>query len=247
MVELMTTTHETSGNSVGSTREPYYEDDLVTLYHGDCREVTDWLEADVLVTDPPYGIGYVRHVGQARRKHSGITGDLSTEVRDSALSSWGERPALVFGSWKAARPPAVRMTLTWDKGPSVGPGDYTMPWGLSTEEVYVLGKWPPITPGGRAREGGTPARSGSVLRVDHYNTQSANRPDHPTPKPVGLIERLLLKCPPGVIADPFAGSGSTLIAAKLLGRRSIGVEADEKWCELAARRLAQDSLFGGAA
>jgi site-specific DNA-methyltransferase (adenine-specific) len=60
------------------------------------------------------------------------------------------------------------------------------------------------------------------------------------------MEHLILETV-GVVADPFAGSGSTLIAAKMLGRQVIGVEADEEWCELAARRLAQDTLFGGVA
>lgn len=227
--------------------KPYYEDDLVTLYHGDCREVTAWLEADVLVTDPPYGMAYVSNARVSRARYAAILNDTSTEARDAVLVRWGDRPALVFGTWKVARPERVRLTLTWDKGPSVGSGDITLPWGLSTEDVYVLGTWPPIAPGGRAREGGTPARASSVLRVDNYNTQAIDRPDHPTPKPVGLMERLIDRCPAGTIADPFAGSGSTLVAAKHLGRKVIGVELDERYCEAAARRLAQDTLFGGVA
>jgi hypothetical protein len=227
---------------------PYYQDDHVTLWHGDCREITAWLKADVLVTDPPYGMAYTSNARVRRVRHDAIAGDASTEARDTALAAWGERPALVFGTWKVARPDGVRLTLTWDKGPSIGSGDITLPWGLSTEDVYVLGTWPAITPGGRAREGGTPARVSSVLRVDNYNTQSVNRPDHPTPKPVGLMERLIAKCPPGAVSDPFAGSASTLIAAKNLGRKAIGVELDERYCEVAAKRLAQGVLdLGGAA
>jgi site-specific DNA-methyltransferase (adenine-specific) len=227
----------------------YYSDDFVTLYHGDClTEHREWLSADVLVTDPPYGMAFRSNARKLRSKYDAIAGDESTALRTEMLNSWGTGPALVFGTWKVEKPAGVKLCLTWDKGPSVGSGDITMPWGLSTEDVYVLGEWPRIKPGGRRREGGTPARSSSVLRVENYNTQSADRPDHPTPKPTGLMERLIEKCPPGSIADPFSGSGSTLVAAKNLGRRVIGVELEERYCEIIAKRCAQDVLdiFGAA-
>lgn len=91
---------------------PYYQDDLVTLYHGDCREITEWLAADVLVTDPPYGIAWTRHgisnTASANRRpgrygespqrvnplnDDGIAGDQSTAARDDALALWGQKPA----------------------------------------------------------------------------------------------------------------------------------------------------------
>lgn len=216
----------------------FYQDDLVTLYHGDCREVTAWLEADVLVTDPPYGIAYTGFGGRGywddASKHAAIAGDGTTQARDDALTMWGERPALVFGSWRVGRPTATRQVLIWDKshnGP--GMGALELPWGCSHEEVYVLGS------------GFAGKRTGSILHATPYNSQSSDRPDHPTPKPIRLLAPLLDKCPPGTVADPFAGSGSTLVAAKDLGRKAIGVELEERYCELAAKRLAQDTLFGG--
>lgn len=221
----------------GGIVKAYYEDDLVTLYHGDCREVTAWLEADVLVTDPPYGVAYQSNMNRNKRNVKlgrPIAADETTEARDVVLRMWGSRLALVFGRWDVARPAATRARLIWDKGNSAGMGDLSMPWGRSEEEVYVLG------------DGFVGKREPNVLRVQMLMSADRERPDHPTPKPVGLMERLLLKTV-GAIADPFAGSGSTLLAAKALGRRAIGVELDERYCEIAAKRLAQDTLFGGAA
>lgn len=218
----------------------YYEDDFITLYHGDCLEFRDyWLDADVLVTDPPYGMAYRDRLG----KHEAIAGDDTTAIRDGVLSAWGPHaPALVFGTWRVDKPIGVKNVLIWDKGTDLGMG-VSNPWGLSHEEVYVLGQWPAIVPGGRVREGGTPSRVPSVLRVGKPNNASSDRVvGHPTPKPVPLMERLIERCPPGVIADPFAGSGSTLVAAKNLGRRVIGIELEERYCELIAKRCSQEVL-----
>lgn len=223
----------------------YYQDEHVTLYHGGClTEHREWLEADVLVTDPPYGMSYRDRLG----KHEPIAGDETVEVRDGCLSAWGDKPALMFGTWRVGKPHGVKNVLIWDKGTDLGMG-VSNPWGLSHEEVYVLGGWPPLVPGGRAREGGTPSREPSVLRVPKPNNASVDRVrDHPTPKPVPLMERLIGKCPPGVAADPFAGSGATLLAARNLGRKAIGVELEERYCEIIARRLDQGVLdFGGIA
>jgi site-specific DNA-methyltransferase (adenine-specific) len=202
---------------------PYYADDSVTLYNADCRDVEAWLAADVLVTDPPYGMAY-----KSGWSGSTVRNDHDTLARDDALAMWGERPALIFGRWSAPRPIGTRLVLTWDKGDWPGMGDLALPWGPSTEEVYVLGT------------GFVGRREGSVLRV-------ARRPgpasEHPSWKPTELMAGLVARCAPSwVIADPFAGSGSTLVAAKMLGRRAIGVEIEERYCEIAARRLRQDVL-----
>ena len=185
---------------------PYYQDDLVTLYHGDCLEIDAWLEADVLVTDPPYGMAYTS--GWPASWPRSVANDATSEIRDSVLDAWGARPALVFGTWRVPKPSGVVQTLIWDKGDDPGMGDLAFPWGSFWEEVYAFG------------------RGFSGVRRN------------------GILDR----CPPGVIADPFAGSGSTLVAAKQLGRKAIGVELDERYCEIAANRLSQDVLdFGGEA
>jgi len=142
----------------------YYQDDLVTLYHGDClADHREWLDADVLVTDPPYGMAYVSNRAIGKRG-SAIAGDGTTEVRDNVLTAWGAKPALSFGRWDIARPAGTKSRLVWDKN-LMGTGDLSSPWGSSDEEIYVLGDWPAVKPGGRARDGGTPTRHHSVLRV----------------------------------------------------------------------------------
>jgi DNA modification methylase len=216
----------------------YYQDDLVTLYHGDCLELTDWVNADVLVTDPPYGMAYKDRQGTT------IFGDNSLQARQSALALWGQKPALMFGTWKIPRPESTKQVLVWDKWGGGGTvGQTTSPWAYSHEEIYVMGEWPKTIAGGRAREGGNPSKVSGVLRVANYNTQSSERPDHPTPKPVSLMELLIDRTPHGIIADPFAGSGATLIAARNKGRQVIGVELEEKYCEIIANRLQQHTLF----
>ncbi len=212
----------------------YYQDESVTLYHGDCREVTGWLAADVLVTDPPYGIAYRTNMG-GQFTGKVITGDQDESLRDAVIAMWGDRAAVVFGSHKQRPYGAPHpMPLVFDKGDVVGMGDLSWPWKPSYELAWVYGR------------GWTGPRTSAVLRYRVLPGNFTAR-DHPTQKPVGLLTDIIRKAPPGVIADPFAGSGSTLLAARAQGRRSIGVEVEERYCELIASRLAQGDLFGGAA
>lgn len=225
--------------------EPYYQDERVTLYHGDCLELADlWTCADVLVTDPPYGTqttaanprgGYGRRQDAHRRgfKHAPampglgawIANDSTTETRDAALALWGDAPTIAFGSPRLAEPPgAWEDRLVWDKRrPGMNGGAFR----YTHESIYARGMV-------RANDS-----TFSIL------TAFPEQTDHIHAKPVRLMAALISTCPPGVIADPFAGSGSTLVAAKALGRQSIGVEIEEKYCEIAARRLSQDVLDFG--
>ena len=224
--------------------EPYYSDPWVSLFLGDCLEVRDWLAADVLCTDPPYGIafrprtgGEVGDMGCRDRVEDRIVGDRTTDARDAALDAWAEdgrrRPWLMFGSWRAPVDTA-HTRIVWDKA-FPGKGNWRSPWAPSLDDIYAGGDW-----------GWSGPRDLSIVTCRQYVPGESDRPDHPTPKPLALMSALIAKCPPGVIADPFAGSGSTLVAAKALGRKAIGVELEERYAEIAARRLSQDVLdFGG--
>lgn len=223
---------------------PYYQDDAVTLYHGDCLELADlWTVADVLVTDPPYGRGWrqgnvkeTRWVNaQASDAHGGIANDADTTVRDAALELWGDRPWIAMGDLMLQPPPGARLTAVYwkDSGTSGFRGAIA---GVrrDAEAIYFGGKHPTGL-GGRS----SVFRFGGSVSGSHGLTGETG---HPHTKPVGLMETLIDLCPSGEVADPFAGSGSTLVAAKALGRKASGVELDERYCEIAANRLRQDAL-----
>ena len=228
---------------------PYYQDERVTLYHGDCLELADlWTCADVLVTDPPYGMEYKPRgtynpaTGKSEvPRLSEVAGDSSPAARDAALLEWGElRPAIVFGTWSQPRPAGVRHRLIWWKQ-GQPPGPANAAFMSQDEEIYIIGDgWRKSSPPQRSVIATSEQRQGSCGEVAKIG--------HPTPKPVVLMELLIDRCPPGVLADPFAGSGSTLVAARNLGRKAIGVELEERYCEIAANRLRQDVLdFGDPA
>ena len=214
---------------------PYWRDDHVTLYLGDCREQLAWLEADVLCTDPPYGRSWKQGRLKLKRSdsHAGIAGDRDTTTRDAALAAWGDRPAVVFGDLMLAPPPGNKLTLIYRKPPNAGHRGSVGGFRRDAEAIYLLGKWPSGL-GGTSSVIATGARSQGLQLQGRYG--------HPHAKPVDVMETLIAACPPGVIADPFAGSGSTLVAARNLGRKAIGVEIDERYAEAAAKRLAQAPL-----
>lgn len=213
---------------------PYYQDEFVTLYHGDALEIMEWRTADVLVTDPPYGVAWA--AGSLNDKKEvrdasvqSILSDENTEVRDKALDLWGkEKPAIVFGSWrKPLTGFAITHRLIWHKA-NRQPGITKAAFFPTDEEIWIVGR-------GWDNSKATP----TVLTTTESRARQPKEIGHPTPKPVGLMEQLVEKCPPGLIADPFAGSGATLIAARNLARFAIGVEMEEQYCELIANRLSQ--------
>jgi DNA modification methylase len=207
-----------------------YEDEYIQLFHGDMTVELDWIDADVLITDPPYGMKYQSNSSKLG-KSAPIYGDGDTDLRDRCLELWGnDKPAIVFGTWRVPRPAATRQLVIWHKGDSPGMGDLTLPWGPSHEDIYVLG--------GRGAEPWVGPRGPSVIRSRLREGTAQPDHDHPTPKPVMLMQTLISHTNPEyVIADPFAGSGSTLVAAKLLKRKAIGVELDSQYIEATIRRL----------
>lgn len=215
---------------------PYYSDPWATLYLANSSEEDIWTDADVLVTDPPYGIAwegvanYSKDAAPGRKTRGNdnpIANDETLEIRDRILEMWGDRPAIVFGTWRMPRPAGTRHRLVWWKR-GQAPGPTRNAFVTQDEEIYILGGgWPSSK---------SPMRS--VIPTTEQRSREVSTIGHPTPKPVALMEQLIERCPEGVIADPFAGSGSTLLAARNLGRQAIGVELEERYCEIIAKRLA---------
>lgn len=228
--------------------EPYYSDDLVTLYHGDCREGMPNLPRggiDMLCTDPPYAAAAATvATGMAKVKWGGNWGDMSlvSLLAERALDEGclaASHQVFWFAdhlSFAALMPGFFRrystvQTIVWDKDMlGVGAGF------RKQTELIIYGK-----------KGEAPGPASKSLRdLVRIKPDYASK-EHPTAKPLPLMRHLLGASMWRVALDPFAGSGTTLLAAKELGRRAVGFEIEERYCEVAANRLTQDSLFGGVA
>jgi len=204
--------------------KPYYDHGGIQIYLGDCHEILPSVEADVVVTDPPYGHGSTpRRGGKRAGTIDGEHVDLPWDVLDlSWLSMWG-RAAAVFCASRYVD--AVSTALRPD-GMLIYVKSNPSPIGSSFEPCLTRG-FP-----------------GHARHFTAYN--AANGQVHPTQKPLDLMCWVVSRAPPGTIIDPFMGSGTTLRAAKDLGRKAVGIEIDECYCEIAAKRLAQETLFGPA-
>jgi DNA modification methylase len=209
--------------------KPYYDVDGVTLYHGDCREVLPALKAGAVVMDPPYNCG--KNYGELTDDNlpwpewcawfdgvvalcQGVAPDVFSFLSQTAAKKY-ERLGVYERDW----------SLIWHK-----------PLSLSICAAPFMPHWEPIFYFGkskRTKDGG--ARFGSDVITANVET-GQERWSHPTPKPIAVMLQLVEKVD-GLICDPFAGSGTTLAAAKQLGRQAVGVEINESYCETIARRL----------
>lgn len=225
---------------------PYYEAGGVTIYHGDCREILPQIprgSCDALITDPPYGVRW--RSGLRGASFAAIAGDDSTDAAIEgirlalpAIKDFGHCYAFGRYDLAAAGVESKVVELIWDKC-QIGPGDLSSPWGPQHEPIAF---WVKTNTGAVARNRGAgPARrrKGSVLRIHRLNACAVSR--HPTEKPVALMRELIESSTRigETVLDPFMGVGSTLVAAMAEGRRAIGIELDEGYCEAAAERLRQ--------
>jgi site-specific DNA-methyltransferase (adenine-specific) len=229
--------------------KPYYQDDAVTIYHGDCREVDAWdIAGGVMVTDPPYGRDWSQgglHQGRSKGRdaHDGIANDEDTTARDDALRVWGDRPALVFGDLMLPPPPGTRQVLVYRKPPNAGTRGAMAGFRRDAEAVYVMGAGWPSGLGGKS----------SIIPTREPSQGNPSSPQgmwhHPHAKPEDAMGHLLAAVPPlADVVDPFMGIGTTLRVAKNMGFSAIGVELEESYCEIAAKRMCQEVFdFGGAA
>ena len=232
---------------VSSLPKPYYEHKGITIYNADCRDILPHLpKVDLVLTDPPYGTENLGG-GYGRRQLHSIDGRHGRVIAgDSDLTLLAEVIPLLpvsEDSWTVAFCAPRRMPETAELFKAGG------------FEYYGELVWNKLTPGlgysiRYSHESALVFRRGSAPQPDtpliSVFTQCVNRIDtaahHPHEKPVGLWHSAL-RLSPGDVLDPFMGSGATLVAAKQLGRRAIGIEIEEKYCEIAVKRLSQEMLF----
>uniref|UniRef100_A0A6M3IH58 Putative methyltransferase n=1 Tax=viral metagenome TaxID=1070528 RepID=A0A6M3IH58_9ZZZZ len=212
----------------GSMIEPYYDHKGITIFHGDCREILPTLEADsvdLVLTDPPYNVGveYGKETDDQRNDYRLWCASWFFYCRRLA-STIALTPGIVnLVHWYLLDPP--NWLLCWHKPAAMG----RSPVGFCN--------WEPVCLWGSGHNSGVDVFTAPiVVRRDTGN--------HPCPKPISWAKNLIqLLSEDGCILDPFVGSGTTLRAAKDLGRRAIGIEIEERYCEIAAERLRQEVLF----
>ncbi len=220
--------------------KPYYQDSAVTIFHGDCREMSLWIHpCDLLLTDPPYGVemgskdyAIGSQHGLVREKYASYhdTYDEFLNIVVPALKHAMEfcKRGMVFMSAHRLQDLPRFDSLGGIFNSSACARDC---WGFSTFlPIALYGHDPTIGNGSRSK----------VL----VNNDVTEKNGHPCPKPYKWISWCVSRgsTEGETILDPFMGSGTTLRAAKDLGRKAIGIEIEEKYCEIAARRMEQEVL-----
>ena len=202
----------------------YYQDESVVIYHGDCRDILPSLpKVDLVLTDPPYGIEFRSNHRIIR--HDPLYGD--TEFPLALIAQLAVLPthaAYVFCRWNnLTTMPSPRSVIVWVKNN----------WSMGDLKHEHARQWEAICfyPGPQHQ---FIARIPDVIFADRTGNDL-----HPTQKPLSLCKKILGANVGQVVLDPFMGSGTTLRAAKDLGRKAIGIEIDERYCEIAARRMSQ--------
>ena len=209
--------------------EPYYQDDHCTIYHGDCRDILPALPTpDLLLADPPYGIAIETDSSSRSRRSLGINhppvhGD--DEPFDPSHLLGASRRVVLFGANNYCdKLPPSQAWIVWDR----------MSGGSNTADAELA--WTNL--------GGT-VRTFRHLWNGVLRDSEIGFHVHPTQKPVRLMSWVIARATSDgdLVIDPYCGSGPTLRAAKDLGRKAIGIEIEERYCEIAAKRLAQEVLF----
>ena len=203
--------------------KPYYEDDAVQIFHGDCREILPTLPSvDLVLTDPPYNAG----------KEYGIHNDgMAAEDYEDWCDEWyGLLPThrvILF--------PGVGNLFQWAKHKPKAVACWYKPGNPGSGGPFQFCEWEPILLWGVNFK-----LSDVFYESIRMQTQVG---DHPCPKPLRLLKKMIENLrTEGNILDPFMGSGTTLRAAKDLGRKAIGIEIEERYCEIAAKRMSQMAM-----
>lgn len=202
--------------------KPYYEKNGITIYHGDCRDVLPRLKpVNLVLTDPPYGVGVA--YGQFDDTPENVRA-LVKDVMPVCISL-AERTVLTCGTRQIHFYPEPTWILCWLNRAGSGMN----PWGFTCwQPILVYGKDPYLQ-----------KSMGSRPDVIEWS-EASEKNGHPVPKPTefwGTLLRRVSVSKTDTVLDPFMGSGTTLRAAKDLGRKAIGIEIEERYCEIAAKRL----------
>jgi site-specific DNA-methyltransferase (adenine-specific) len=240
--------------------KPYYQDGSVTIYHGDARGLLPELVADATITDPPYGqtsirwdqwvSGWLDLVPTSTLWMFGTLRMFMDHAADFRSAGWKIAQDVVWEKHNGANLSADRFSRVHEQAVQFYRGRWDeiyheTPRTMDATRRTVRRKgrpphWGEIGPSTYVSQDGGPRLMRSVIRVRSTHGYA----EHPTQKPVGILVPLIeFSIPPGgIVLDPFAGSGSTLVAAKEAGRRAIGIEIEERYCEIAARRCSQEVL-----